>query len=142
MQDGCPPGSRAKLASVLAASTVPGYAQPRAADHAADTPVTSAPSASTRATGTFRAQARNQASARSTAFRVARGVVEAEAQATRLAALALVETRRQAAAADRYVRRNPWTSVMLAAVAGLAAATAARRNSDDRAEAEDRTGER
>jgi membrane protein len=142
MQDGCPPGSRAKLASVLAASTVPGYAQPRAGDHAADTPVTSAPSASTRATGTFRAQARNQASARSTAFRVARGVVEAEAQATRLAALALVETRRQAAAADRYVRRNPWTSVMLAAVAGLAAATAARRNSDDRAEAEDRTGER
>ena len=131
MQDGGPPGSRAKLASVLAASTVAGYAQARADRHAADAP--DASSTPMRATGTRRVQARNQASARSTAVRVARGVVEAEAHATRLAALALVETRRKAKAADRYVRRNPWTSVVLAAVAGLAAATAARRNSDERA---------
>jgi membrane protein len=131
MQDGGPPGSRAKLASVLAASTVAGYAQARADRHAADAP--DASSTPMRAIGTRRVQARNQASASSTAVRVARGVVEAEAQATRLAALALVETRRKAKAADRYVRRNPWTSVMLAAVAGLAAATAARRNSDERA---------
>ncbi|KAA1010999.1 YihY/virulence factor BrkB family protein [Paraburkholderia panacisoli] len=140
MQDGGPPGSRAKLASVLAASTVAGYVQARADRHVADTP--DASSTPTRAPGTLGVQARNPASARSTAVKVARGVVEAEAQATRLAALALVETRRQAKAADRYVRRNPWTSVVLAAVAGLAAATAARRNSDERAEDEFRSEDR
>jgi membrane protein len=138
MQDGGPPGSRAKLASVLAASTVEGYAQARADRHVADTPVTGASSTPMHATGTLRVQARNPARARSTAVKVARGVVDAEAQATRLAALALVETRRKAKAADQYVRRNPWTSVVLAAVAGLAAATAARRNSDERTE--DRAG--
>ncbi|MFL9965270.1 YihY/virulence factor BrkB family protein [Paraburkholderia sediminicola] len=140
MQGGGPPGSRAKLASVLAASTVAGYVQARADRHAADSP--DASSTPMRATGTLGVQARNLASARSTAVRVARGVVNAEAQATRLAAFALAETRRQAKAADRYVRRNPWTSVVLAAVAGLAAVTAARRNSDERAAAEDRGEER
>jgi membrane protein len=79
-----------------------------------------------------RAPGRNGTSARATAVKVGRGVAMAEAQATRLAADALVEAGRKAAAADRYVRRNPWTSVLLAAAAGLAAATVARRTGDDR----------
>jgi membrane protein len=127
IQSNGPPGSRAKLASVLAASTVPGYAQARAAHGPAGTPPPDAP----RAAGALPVQADSHARALSSAMSVARGVVHAEAQATRLAALALIETGRNARLADRYVRRNPWTSVMLAAVAGLAAAVAIRRNSDD-----------
>ncbi|MGF6972708.1 ElaB/YqjD/DUF883 family membrane-anchored ribosome-binding protein [Paraburkholderia sp. JPY465] len=59
-------------------------------------------------------------------------MLDVEAQATRLAASAIVEARRQATAADRYVRRNPWTSVLLAAAAGLTAAAMARRGADRR----------
>jgi membrane protein len=127
LQSNGPPGSRAKLASVLAASTVPGYAQARAAHGTPGTPRPDAP----RAAGVLPLQADSHAGALSSAMSVARGVVHAEAQATRLAALALIETGRNARLADRYVRRNPWTSVMLAAVAGLAAAVAIRRNSED-----------
>ncbi len=84
MQEDSPPGSRAMLASVLAASTVSADAQPIA-----------------------------------------------EAQATRVAAVTLVGAGRTAVAADRYVRRHPWTSVLFAAAAGLAAAAVARHNRDD-----------
>jgi membrane protein len=59
-------------------------------------------------------------------------VILAEAQATRVAAVALLEAGRQAAAADRYVKRHPWTAVLVAAAAGLAAATVARSRTDDR----------
>ena len=76
-------------------------------------------------------QARKNLPTRATALKVGRSVVLAEAQATRIAAVTLLETSRKAAAADRYVRRNPWTSVLLAAAAGLAAATVARRNIGD-----------
>ncbi|NKJ49153.1 hypothetical protein CIC12_20925 [Burkholderia sp. SG-MS1] len=133
MQAAAPPGSRAKLASVLAASTVPGYADATVSGHAALTPARGVPSAVASAAPS-RTPARSVASARATAVKVGRGVAMAEAQATRLAADALVEAGRKAAAADRYVRRNPWTSVLLAAAAGLAAATVARRagESDDR----------
>jgi membrane protein len=131
MQAGAPPGSRAKLASVLAASTVPGYTDGAATGDAALAPARAAPSAVASAAAS-RAPGRNGTSARATAVKVGRGVAMAEAQATRLAADALVEAGRKAAAADRYVRRNPWTSVLLAAAAGLAAATVARRTGDDR----------
>ncbi|CAB3778440.1 hypothetical protein LMG28614_00616 [Paraburkholderia ultramafica] len=134
IQAGAPPGSRAKLASVLAASTVSAYAAPRADERAvrdaAATPAARAAAGALSPTA-FRAQARNRASARATAVKVGRSVALAEAQAARTVANALVEGSRKAAAADRYVRRNPWTSVLLAAAAGLAAATMARRNADD-----------
>jgi membrane protein len=139
IQDGAPPGSRAKLASVLAASTVPGYAgshdSERAVRDAAVTPAARAAAAtlSTAApTAAARAQTRSRTSTRAAALKVGRGVVLAEAQATRLAATALVEAGRTAAAADRYVKRNPWTSVLLAAAAGLTAAAVARRNVGER----------
>jgi membrane protein len=154
MQEESPPGSRAMLASVLAASTVSAETAlnaetrtPRAAAGASGISVVSGASAAPAAraaagarTGTlsaaapatiFRTLTRKNLPARATALKVGRRVLLAEAQATRLAAVTLLETSRKAAAADRYVRRNPWTSVLLAAAAGLAAATVARRGIGD-----------
>ncbi|MGF6607247.1 membrane protein [Paraburkholderia sp. WSM4175] len=126
MQGESPPGSRAKLASVLAASTVAANAAPSspAAVGVAGQIATPLPAGINAA-----AQRR---SAHETAVDVTRKVLDVEAQATRFAASALVEARRQATAADRYVRRNPWTSVLLAAAAGLTAAAMARRGADRR----------
>ncbi|SIT44553.1 putative membrane protein [Paraburkholderia ribeironis] len=130
IQQGAPPGSRAKLASVLAASTVAANPLPRTDDRvirdagcaAGDGLSAAAPAVA------LPGQAHSKAAtAHSTAVNVARSVVSAEAQVTRIAADALIEAGRQAVAADRYVKRNPWTSVALAAVAGLATATVARR---------------
>lgn len=144
MQDNVPPGSRAKLASVLAASTVSANAVPHsevpAADNAVAIPAARAAAASVAgalpgttpaSASVFRVKPRHKASARAAALKMGRTVVLAEAQATRIAAVTLVEASRTAVAADRYVRRHPWTSVLFAAAAGLAAATIARRNADD-----------
>ncbi|PQV54368.1 YihY/virulence factor BrkB family protein [Paraburkholderia sp. BL21I4N1] len=144
MQDNMPPGSRAKLASVLAASTVSANAVPHKdapmpdntaaipAARAAATSVAGAlPAATPASASIFRVKPRNKTSARAAALKVGRTVVLAEAQATRIAAVTLVEASRTAVAADRYVRRHPWTSVLFAAAAGLAAATLARRHADD-----------
>jgi membrane protein len=114
MQDASPPGSRAKLASVLAASTVSADALPRVENP------------ETRAAGL--APAAGTAEAAALAVKIGRTVVVAEAQATRAAAVTLVGAGRRAVAADRYVRRHPWTSVLVAAAAGLAAVAVARRN--------------
>jgi membrane protein len=126
MQSDPPPGSRAKLASVLAASTVTADAAPFA-HVAAGVGVQSsgAPSAGVSASAQKR-------SAHETAVDVTRKVLDVEAQATHLAAAALVEASRHATAADRYVRRHPWTSVLLAAAAGVTAAAVARRGADRR----------
>jgi membrane protein len=142
MQDDTPPGSRAKLASVLAASTVAAEAAPQvalkrtASSDAALARVRSDATAGTLTGATpaaaFRARSSNKPSARATAVKLGRTVVSAEAQATRIAAVALIEAGRKAVAADRYVRRHPWTSVLFAAAAGLTAATVARRSSGER----------
>ncbi|MFM0667323.1 YihY/virulence factor BrkB family protein [Paraburkholderia sediminicola] len=142
MQDDTPPGSRAKLASVLAASTVAADAVPHedADGRAASGDAALAPAMRDAKAGAlsgavpaaaFRVQSGNIPSARATALKVCRTVVLAEAQATRIAAVTLIGASRKAVAADRYVRRHPWTSVLFAATAGLAAAMVARRNSDD-----------
>ena len=141
IQDDAPPGSRAKLASVLAASTVAADAVPHAHEHAVGDAALASGARGAMAgaiagaapAAAFRAQSRKKASARATAVKVGRSVVLAEAKATRIAAVTLVEASRKAVAADRYVRRHPWTSVLFAAAAGLAAATVARRNTDDSA---------
>ncbi|MBU7441477.1 YihY/virulence factor BrkB family protein [Paraburkholderia fungorum] len=137
MQDESPPGSRAKLASVLAASTVSADAVPHAKSSkvptasAAVAAVASAPADATSASASPRNRTRKRASARAAAVKISRSVVLAEAHATRAAAVTLTSAGRTAVAADRYVRRHPWTSVLFAAAAGLAAATVARRNGDD-----------
>lgn len=136
MQDDSPPGSRAKLASVLAASTISADALPRVEDHATGAtelaPATgTTAAAATPASALPQMELRKKTSARATAVKIGRTVLLAEAQATRVAAVSLVEAGRTAVAADRYVRRHPWTSVLFAAAAGLAAAAVARRNGDD-----------
>ncbi|AXL49017.1 hypothetical protein DSC91_000654 [Paraburkholderia caffeinilytica] len=137
MQENSPPGSRAKLASVLAASTVSkgsADAPPRTEDHAAGAeglaPATgtAARAAAAPASALPQVEPRRKTSARETAVKIGRTVVLAEAQATRAAAVTLAEAGRTAVATDRYVRRHPWTSVLFAAAAGLAAAAVARRN--------------
>ncbi|MFM0312246.1 YihY/virulence factor BrkB family protein [Paraburkholderia sp. RL17-383-BIF-A] len=142
MQDDTPPGSRAKLASVLAASTVAAQAAPQVARErtaSSDAALACVQSDATSGTLTgatpaaaLRARASNKKSARATAVKLGRTVVSAEAQATRIAAVALIEAGRKAVAADRYVRRHPWTSVLFAAAAGLTAATVARRSNGER----------
>ncbi|MGF6900027.1 YihY/virulence factor BrkB family protein [Paraburkholderia sp. GAS348] len=139
MQEESPPGSRAKLASVLAASTVSADAVPRMEDREARAagfaPATgaaaSALATAAPASALSRMQTRKKTSARAAAVKLGRTVVLAEAQATHFAAVTLVEAGRTAVAADRYVKRHPWTSVLFAAAAGLAAAAMARRSGDD-----------
>jgi membrane protein len=139
MQDESPPGSRAKLASVLAASTVSANAVPRvenrethAAGLAAANTVASAStrSAAVPSSARPRVQTRNKTSTRATAVKIGRTVIKAEAEATRVAAVTLAGAGRTAVAADRYVKRHPWASVLFAAAAGLAAAAVARRNGE------------
>ncbi|MFT4069187.1 MAG: hypothetical protein QM685_30995, partial [Paraburkholderia sp.] len=98
----------------------------RAAVDAASGALAAAPSAA------LHTHAHNPTATRASAIDIGRKVIEAEAQATRMAAAALVEARRKAVAADGYVRRNPWTSVLLAAAAGLTAAAMARRGTAKR----------
>jgi len=141
MQDNTPPGSRAKLASVLAASTVsaddaaPRTGEAAAADGAARTVRTSSAGAlaDTSAGSGLRVRPRKQGSASvaTAAAKLSRSVALAEEQAIRVAAVALLEAGRKAAAADRYVKRHPWTSVLLAAASGLAAVALARRRHAD-----------
>jgi membrane protein len=145
IQNDTPPGSRVKLASVLAASTIAADVVPHAdagtgkraalggaastsamLNGTADAPDSGASAA------TFRMRSANRPSARATALKVGRTVVQAEAQATRIAAGALIEAGRKAVAADRYVRRHPWTSVLFAAAAGLTAATVVRHSNGER----------
>jgi membrane protein len=141
MQDDAPPGSRAKIASVLAASTVSSNALPHddsrglrdagRVTEAAGTSTAATPAAALSELSS-RQQTRHQASMRTAALKIGRTVVLAEAQASRAAAVALVEAGRKAVAADRYVKRHPWASVLVAAAAGLAAASVARRTGNDR----------
>ncbi|WP_118184283.1 YihY/virulence factor BrkB family protein [Paraburkholderia phosphatilytica] len=64
---------------------------------------------------------------RVTAARVGRTIVRAEAQATKTAAAAIVGAGRRAAAADRYVKQHPWSSVLMAAGVALAVTHVAGR---------------
>jgi len=141
MQDNTPPGSRAKLASVLAASTVsaddaaPRTGEAAAADGAARTVRTSSARALADASAgsglRVRPRKQGSASVATAAAKLSRSVALAEEQAIRVAAVALLEAGRKAAAADRYVKRHPWTSVLLAAASGLAAVALARRRHAD-----------
>ena len=141
MQNDTPPGSRVKLASVLAASTVAADATPHPDLEERNVSIDAAPASGKRdatagalagsVPASFRVRPKNKASARATAAKLGRTVVLAEAQATRIAAVTLIEAGRKAVVADRYVRRHPWTSVLFAAAAGLAAATVARRNASN-----------
>ena len=142
-----PPGSRAMLASVLAASTVvrdegrgpvrgPVATQPAGRETrepvqaslsiAAAAPTTVTPPQ--RAGTVARLSAAHDAGI-GKAVSIGRTVVKAETQATRAAAATLAQAGRKAAAADRYVKQHPWSSVLVAAGTAMAVAVVASRRS-------------
>ena len=122
-----PPGSRAMLASVLAASTLAAdanrsSARPAPSPDAGSAPPPPRPAKMSRVAATHDAGI-------SKAVTIGKAVVKAETQATRAAAHTLVEAGRKAAGFDRYVRRHPWGSMLIAAGSALVvAAVAGRRN--------------
>lgn len=136
-----PPGSRAKIGSLLASSTRP--ATPANAASAAALPVTPASmrpevpvSASARRAIGARAQhaqqltgqARKKVSAVARALELSRKIARAESTATRATALAMIGATRKASHANQAVRRHPWRAVLVAASAGMAVALLSRRD--------------
>jgi membrane protein len=168
-----PPGSRAKLASVLAASTIAplreaaagapkadaipivtdaeaenglgglgnGTLPPYAAAVAAEAGKVTAradlaaddPDAPLRAIGQARATGGAFARRGNGGLQIRRSVVRIEDSATYAAALTLVHAGRTVAAADRYIKRHPWSSVLIVASAAIAVtATTSRRHASTR----------
>ncbi|MDR5839149.1 YihY/virulence factor BrkB family protein [Caballeronia sp. LZ034LL] len=136
-----PPGSRAKIGSLLASSTRP--ATPANAATAAALPVTPASmrpdapvSASARRAIGARAQhaqqltgqARKKVSAVARALELSRKIARAESTATRATAIAMIGATRKASHANQAVRRHPWRAVLVAASAGMAVALLSRRD--------------
>ena len=142
-----PPGSRAKMASVFAASTIPalGAHNPEAGAKLAEAMATTSPARSmgtaastpakqthSTAPGSATLDTAAPSSGMRTAAGIGRKVIRAEDQATRAAASTLLEAGRKAVAADRYVKRHPWGSMLLAAGAALVVtAVAGRLRSND-----------
>ncbi|HMC46158.1 MAG TPA: YihY/virulence factor BrkB family protein [Caballeronia sp.] len=126
-----PPGSRAKIGSMLAGSTVPGAGRK---DADANNPGTT--KAFTVVPGHARAsierlaersqhltqQARQRVSALSTALTLSRKLARAETAATRVTAQAMLDCGRKAVQANELVKRYPWRAVLMAGGAGLALA--------------------
>ena len=129
MQNGrVPPGSRAKIGSLLAGSTRDAAA---ATGDAPAVPVNARRSIGARSgrTQQLTQEARKKVSALSRALALSRTVVRAETTATRAAADALIGAGRKATQANELVRRHPWRAVLLAASAGVAVALLSSRES-------------
>jgi membrane protein len=124
-----PPGSRAKIGSMLAGSTVPGAGRADAdADNLRTAKAFTVLPGRTRASIGQRAersqhltqQARKRVSALSTALTLSRKLARAETTATRVTAQAMLDCGRKAVQANGLVKRYPWRAVLLAGGAGLA----------------------
>ncbi len=123
-----PPGSRAKIGSLLAGSTVPGAGRTDAAGDPGTTKAFTVMPGRTRASIERRAersqhltqQARQRVSALSTALNLSRKLARAETAATRVTAQAMLDCGRKAVRANDLVKRYPWRAVLLAGGAGLA----------------------
>lgn len=120
-----PPGSRAKIGSLLAGST--------RANGNAIAPVV--PDSARRSIGSraersqqLTQQARKKVSALSRALTLSRKVVSVETTATRATAEALIGASRKATQANAMVRRHPWRAVLLAASAGMVVAMLSGRD--------------
>lgn len=124
-----PPGSRAKIGSMLAGSTVPGAGRVDA-DNPGNTKAFTVVPGRSRASIERRAersqhltqQARQRVSALSTALTLSRKLARAETAATRVTAQAMLDCGRKAVQANDLVKRYPWRAVLLAGGAGLALA--------------------
>lgn len=127
-----PPGSRAKIGSMLAGSTVIDTQRPARvfaprATALAETLDTSSKSIAQIIQRAERSKqltqkARVKASAVSTALKVSRKLADAESAATRVTALAMLDCGRKASQANDMIQRHPWRAVFLAGTAGLAMA--------------------
>lgn len=121
-----PPGSRAKIGSMLAGSTR--VAVPQAAFVPADAASPSiAPSAVS-----ARQPVRSKASTVARAIDLSRKIARAESTATRATAIAMVGAGRKASNANAAVKRHPWRAVLVAASAGVAVAMLSKRDSPRR----------
>jgi membrane protein len=139
-----PPGSRAKIGSLLAASTRTAVPLSAAAASAI-APVTPVTSTSTRTDAPVTAgarrtigaraqraqqltgQARKKVSAVKRALELSRKLARAESTATRATAVAMIGAGRKASQANAVVRKHPWRAVLVAASAGMAVALISRR---------------
>ena len=132
-----PPGSRAKLASLLAASTVAGTAPQTSVRRNSSTRndddgratrrvrvAAGVGAAAANAAGTAGGAAAGSSSGGPRTLRFGRAIVRYEDRATHAAATTLVHAGRAAEATDRYVKRHPWESTLLAAGAALTATAA------------------
>ncbi|WP_321787367.1 YihY/virulence factor BrkB family protein [Paraburkholderia sp. J94] len=107
-------GAAPPYAAAIAASVQPGV-PPRAAD------------APLRAIGKARSAGGAFARRHGGGLQIRRSVVRLEDSATYAAALTLVQAGRTVAAADRYVKRHPWSSVLIVASAAIAMTAATGR---------------
>jgi membrane protein len=120
-----PPGSRAKIGSLLAGSTrANGNAVAPAVPDSARRSIGSRAERSQQLTQ----QARKKVSALSRALTLSRKVVSVETTATRATAEALIGASRKATQANAMVRRHPWRAVLLAASAGMVVAMLSGRD--------------
>jgi membrane protein len=127
-----PPGSRAKIGSMLAGSTRTGAAAAAAADmeNRGTAKAFAAIPERTRASIDQRAersqkltqQARKKVSALGAALNLGHKLARAETAATKVTAQAMLGCSRKAVQANDMVRRHPWRAVLLAGGAGLALA--------------------
>jgi len=130
-----PPGSRAKIGSMLAGSTVASATATAGAASTGAKAFTVVPGHA-RASIERRAehsqhlttQARKRVSALSTALNLSRKLARAETAATRVTALAMLDCGRKAVRANDLVKRHPWRAVLLAGGAGLTLALLSGRD--------------
>jgi membrane protein len=146
-----PPGSRAKIGSMLAASTRTAAPLQAAAVVASastvapmspasarvDAPVTAAARRSIGSIGAhaqrtqeLTGQARKKVSAVKKALEISRKLARAETRATQVTARAMIGAGRKASDANKMVRRHPWRAVLVAASAGMAVALMSRRDGE------------
>jgi membrane protein len=124
-----PPGSRAMLASAMAASTVAPNAPAEPSIAATMLSLDTDPDVDPAGAPNYRSTTAPRPTTTETAIKMGRSLAHAETQATRAAAATLVQAGRTAVAADRYVRRHPWRSALIAAGAAfVVTAMAGRRN--------------
>ena len=128
-----PPGSRAKIGSMLAGSTRVGMpAAPvtsATSGDAAPRPV--APPAAATDAGALGPRP-DKASAVARAVALSRTIARAESTATRATAVAMVGAGRKASHANAAVKRHPWRAVFVAASAGMAVALLSKHDTSRR----------
>jgi membrane protein len=121
-----PPGSRAKIGSMLAGSTVSGFIADSKENAKTGVIAPSQARASIEARSAhaqrLTQQTRRKVSPVNAALSVSRKLARAETTATRATALAVLGCGRKATQANDLIRRHPWRAVLLAGGAGLAVA--------------------